>query len=114
MGIVYLLHFEKKYKHAQHYIGYTDNLEKRLKRHQAKQGSKFVAAMLNNGINFLLARTWEGVDYSFERKLKNRHKSSMFCPICKNEKELKNIAKKFNISPMNLSIKLYGDNKNDK
>lgn len=102
MGTVYLLHFERKLKHAQHYIGYTDDLAKRLKRHQAKQGSKFVAAMLNNGISFLLARTWEGVDYSFERKLKSRRNAKHLCPICRKEKELKDMASKFNIPNMKL------------
>lgn len=33
MGTIYLLHFSKPYKHARHYIGYTDDLDKRLARH---------------------------------------------------------------------------------
>jgi predicted GIY-YIG superfamily endonuclease len=91
MGIVYLLHFNKKYKGTQHYICYTDDLDKRLKRHQAKQGSKFVATLLNADLSFVLARTWQDVDRSFERKLKRRKKSRQLCPICKEiEKEKKN------------------------
>jgi predicted GIY-YIG superfamily endonuclease len=29
-GIVYLLHFERSYRHARHYIGFTQNLGQRL------------------------------------------------------------------------------------
>ena len=28
-GTVYLLHFERSYRHARHYIGFTQNLEQR-------------------------------------------------------------------------------------
>ena len=27
MGVIYLLHFERSYHHARHYLGYTDDLE---------------------------------------------------------------------------------------
>lgn len=89
MGIVYLLHFERKLKHAQHYIGYTNDLAKRLKRHNDKQGSHLVAAVVKNGIGFILARTWENVDYAFERQLKKRKNTKYLCPICRKEKENK-------------------------
>jgi hypothetical protein len=29
-GIVYLLHFHRSYRHARHYIGFTQNLDQRL------------------------------------------------------------------------------------
>ena len=38
-GIVYLLHFERSYRHARHYIGFTQNLEQRLAEHRAGRGS---------------------------------------------------------------------------
>ena len=38
-GIVYLLHFERSYRHARHYIGFTQNLEQRLEEHRAGRGS---------------------------------------------------------------------------
>ena len=43
-GIVYLLHFERSYRHARHYIGFTQNLEQRLAEHRAGRGSPLVAA----------------------------------------------------------------------
>ncbi len=29
MGLIYLLHFERSYHHARHYLGYTEDLEAR-------------------------------------------------------------------------------------
>ena len=39
MGVIYLLHFERSYHHARHYLGYTDDLEGRLAAHRAGRGS---------------------------------------------------------------------------
>jgi predicted GIY-YIG superfamily endonuclease len=86
MGTVYLLHFSKPYKHAQHYIGYTDNLDKRLERHRKGNGARLIEVISKVGIEFCVARTWEG-DRKLERKLKNYKKSSQLCPICKREKD---------------------------
>ena len=44
MGVIYLLHFERSYRHARHYLGYSDNLAARLDAHRAGQGSASVAA----------------------------------------------------------------------
>jgi len=30
MGVIYLLHFQRSYRHARHYLGYTDDLDARL------------------------------------------------------------------------------------
>ncbi len=84
-GTVYLLHFDQKFSHAQHYVGFTTDLDKRLDKHQRGTGSKLCRAIKLAGIGFQLARTWEGVDRAFERKLHNRHGSGRFCPICKAE-----------------------------
>jgi predicted GIY-YIG superfamily endonuclease len=54
-GIVYLLHFERSYRHARHYIGFTQNLEQRLAEHRAGRGSALVAAAIADGIDFQLA-----------------------------------------------------------
>ena len=59
-GIVYLLHFDRSYRHARHYIGFTQNLEQRLEEHRAGRGSPLVAAAIADGIDFQLAAIWEG------------------------------------------------------
>lgn len=83
--MVYLLCFDKKFKHAKHYIGFAENqrtFEARMKHHSKGSGSRLMAAIAKVGIGFCVARTWPDGDRNFERKLKNRKKSSELCPHC--------------------------------
>lgn len=80
-GTVYLIHFETPYRHAKHYLGWTGNLEQRIKAHASGEGSPLMAAVQRAGIDWRLARTWENVDRYFERKLHHRH-GTRLCPIC--------------------------------
>jgi predicted GIY-YIG superfamily endonuclease len=89
MPIVYLIHFETPLKHARHYLGFTNSdLEDRLARHRAGGGSKLMRAIKEAKINWSVVRTWEGenVDRNFERRLKNRKQTHVFCPICRGSK----------------------------
>lgn len=81
-GIVYLIHFETKLAHAQHYIGYTDDLDKRIARHRSGRGAKLLAALNLKRIRWWINRVWFKVDKSFERALKNRKNASKLCPHC--------------------------------
>ncbi len=83
MGMVYLIHFHRKLNRAGHYIGYTDNLEKRLLCHKSGNGSKLMKAVVVAGISWEVVRVWENVDRHFERRLKNQKNSPKLCPICK-------------------------------
>jgi predicted GIY-YIG superfamily endonuclease len=85
MGTVYLLHFDKPYKQARHYLGYADDLEARLDRHKAGNGSRLVAVVAAQGIGFTLARTWQG-DRNLERRLKRMKMAPRLCPICRKAK----------------------------
>ena len=78
---VYLLHFDKPYKHARHYIGSTEDLEARLALHRNGNGARLMTVIAKAGIGFQLARTWAG-GRKLERKLKNRKNASKLCPIC--------------------------------
>lgn len=81
-GTIYLLHFHKPYKHARHYLGWTSlGVEDRLERHRSKDGARLLQVLLANGIEFTLARTWEGTRDD-ERRLKNRKSTPRLCPIC--------------------------------
>ena len=88
IGTVYLLHFTKPYKHAQHYIGWTHEgqLANRLARHRDGFGSNLVRVIIRAGIDFVLARTWEGATRSDEQKLKARGGACRICPVCKAER----------------------------
>jgi hypothetical protein len=85
MGLIYLLHFERSYRHARHYLGYTDDLEARLPAHRAGRGSPLVAAAVRDGIDFRLAATWPG-DRREERRLhRYRNSPRRLCPICRDQ-----------------------------
>lgn len=89
MKCVYLLHYDQPigdlanpHGRAQHYIGYTDDLDKRLEQHRKGQsGAGIVKAFYQAGIHFELARVWDG-GRDLERKLKNRKEAPRLCPIC--------------------------------
>ena len=83
--MVYLIHFDTAYKHARHYIGFTDNLNKRLCAHSNGRGARLLQVIEEAGITYQIARIWEDGDRNLERKLKNRKKASGLCPICRGD-----------------------------
>lgn len=87
---VYLIHFDQPYKHARHYVGYSDNIEERVALHQNGQGARLCEVVVNAGIGLQLVRTWEGADRHFERKIHGRGKS-IYCPICNRKHWLRNL-----------------------
>lgn len=50
--MVYLIHFDKPFKHAQYYIGFTqyEDVEFRMSHHRDGTGSKLMKAVTNTGI----------------------------------------------------------------
>lgn len=87
MGTVYLLHFDKPYKHARHYIGYADRLKARLQHHEQGTGARLMQVLKENGITWQLARVWKKQDRHFERSLKNKKCTPKLCPICRDHKK---------------------------
>lgn len=81
--MVYLIHFDKPYKHAMHYIGFceTGGLQARLERHKSGDGSKLLAVIQKAGIGWSVSRVWEQGDRTFERSLKKRA-ATRNCPMC--------------------------------
>jgi len=79
---VYLLHFARPYGHARHYTGVAENLERRLHQHRKGRGARLMEVANQAGIDWTLARTWEG-DRTRERQLKKQGGASRHCPICK-------------------------------
>ncbi len=85
--MVYLIHFNEKLHHAQHYIGFVEkNLKRRIKKHKDNKGAKLLMAINNKGITWDIVRIWEQGDRELERKLKNRKKARCICPVCRNGK----------------------------
>ena len=83
-GTVYLLHFDEPYRHAKHYIGFTEDLDRRLVEHQTGAGARLIEVIINAGRSFTLARTWPG-DRTLERRLHRRKASPRFCPVCRRQ-----------------------------
>ncbi len=81
---VYLIHFTEKFHHARHYVGYTDDLARRITEHQRERLHLF-GAINKAGIPWLVARVWQDGDRALERKLKNWKGSAQFCPVCRAE-----------------------------
>lgn len=102
--MVYLLCFDKKYKHAKHYIGFAHNEEtfkKRIEHHRKGQGARLMAVIAKAGIGFQVSRTWPEGDKNFERKLKNQKKSSALCPHCKQVAKAAKLVEKSMSNAMN-------------
>jgi predicted GIY-YIG superfamily endonuclease len=82
-GTIYLLHFDRPFGHARHYLGWTRDLDARLAAHGKASGSALMRAVAAAGIGWRLAATWEGDRYR-ERQLKARGHTRK-CPICRAE-----------------------------
>ena len=81
---VYLLHFERPYEHAGHYLGFTTSertLGARLEHHRAGTGANLLRVITEAGIDFGLVRVWPEGTQTLERKLK-AHSSTRLCPVC--------------------------------
>lgn len=67
--------------HAQHYIGWTTNLDGRLDDHRTGRGAAILRAAGEAGIGWQVVRTWEG-GRDLENKLKARKNARAICPVC--------------------------------
>ena len=85
---VYLIHFLKSYKHARHYLGYSENLDKRITDHLCGMGARLMEVITEAKIEWKVVRTWKG-DRKLERRLKNRKEAPSLCPICSGKSALK-------------------------
>ena len=92
VGDCYLLHFSRPISEThtcQHYLGWSEDLGKRLAAHKAGKGSNLTAVAKRLGITYRVVRVWEGVTRDFERKLKNRKNAPGLCPVCVGRKAAK-------------------------
>jgi hypothetical protein len=82
-GTVYLLHFDRPYRHARHYLGWAaaGHLDSRIAAHRSGQGARLMAVITAAGIGFDLARTWPG-GRPRERQIKRQGGASRCCPLC--------------------------------
>jgi predicted GIY-YIG superfamily endonuclease len=81
LGVIYMLHFHRPYKHAMHYVGWTEDLLHRLDRHASGTGARLVEVIWHAGIGFTLVRLCEGTRHD-ERAIKNAGGAVRYCPAC--------------------------------
>jgi len=79
--MVYLLHFDRPYRHARHYVGFTTDLKRRLEWHRLGKSAALMTAIKNAGIGFTVARVWHNVTVAFERRI-SRTSIKRWCPLC--------------------------------
>ena len=95
MAYVYILHYEQPldsstltYRRApRHYIGWTTDIDKRLRQHRTGNGGRFPAAMSRKGIRFRLERLWtfeQDMDAkALERSIKREKRGgTAYCVRC--------------------------------
>ena len=81
-GVIYLLHFDRPYRHARHYTGWTgDDMLDRIERHAIGRGARLMTVIHQAGIGFVLARLCEGTRNT-ERAIKNQGGAVRYCPLC--------------------------------
>lgn len=81
---IYLLHFDRPYKHARHYLGFTERpVEERLLEHGTGKGARLLQVVRAAGITWQLARVWPNATRGLERQLKNGRRGPRLCPICR-------------------------------
>lgn len=83
--MVYLLHFDRPFHHARHYLGYTRDLDRRIAEHRSlgrNTHHSLMRALARAGIGFTVARVWEDGDQQLERRLKRMKMGPRLCPIC--------------------------------
>lgn len=96
----YLLHFRQPISPAhtaQHYLGWAEDIERRIAEHRAGRGARLTQVAKERGIDFVVVRTWEG-DRSLERKLKSRKEAPRLCPICRRRHDIDDLLLSFDLA----------------
>jgi len=81
LGIVYIVHFDRKLHHAQHSINRTADLDVRLTVHANGRGSRLIAAVRDAGIGFQVVRRFHGTRID-ERRIKAQRNGPRWCQLC--------------------------------
>lgn len=84
IGTIYLIHFDRPFKHARHYLGWTENLDRRVHEHlNTGEGSALMRAVSAAGIRWNVVKTWEGTRDEERRLHKQKNSPRYLCPVCR-------------------------------
>lgn len=82
VGFLYLLHWRDRSGRVEHYIGWTQNLEARMKAHSsASGGCPTTRRFRRTGMRGRLVRLWRGTTRG-ERRLQQTLTFPLDCPLC--------------------------------
>lgn len=82
-GIVYLIHFDRPYHHARHYVGFTSDPDRRFNEHEnGNMSSPLLKTATAAGIKWEVVRTWSDKTREFERSIKTMKNTPKYCPEC--------------------------------
>lgn len=79
------------YKHAGHYLGFTDresaatpeeSVAQRLHEHRTGYGAALTRAAAGAGLELEVSRIWPGAPQDMEWQLRCRHENTRLCPFC--------------------------------
>lgn len=79
---VYIIHFERPFKHARHYVGFAKHVQARIDHHRNGTGARLMSVIREAGISWIVSRIWKRGDRTFERRIKNRKSTPRLCPVC--------------------------------
>jgi predicted GIY-YIG superfamily endonuclease len=79
---VYLIHFDRPYHHARHYLGSSNDVPSRLEDHKSGRGANIMKVVTDAGIGWSVSRMWLDGGRELERKFKKAQHNSRLCPIC--------------------------------
>jgi hypothetical protein len=78
--VVYLYHLDPPYKHAAHYLGSSDDFDRRDAEHGGPHGARLLQVQKQAGGTWHLVRTWAGGGQK-ESELKSNN-GKRYCPEC--------------------------------
>ena len=90
LGTVYLLHFSGRTAAGhQHYLGWTQDLSKRLASHRAGRGAQETKKAVAQGLKLKLGQQWRGTPAD-ERRIKNERRAvkrgyGCLCAYCQTD-----------------------------
>lgn len=85
--MLYLLHFDPPFRHARHYLGFSEGdsagqVSVRVNRHIAGNGAKLTKHAVESGCELIHVLTMPG-GRNEERRIKKSHNVPRLCPLCK-------------------------------
>lgn len=85
---VYVIHFDTPLHHAQHYVGSSDNIERRLMEHAKGNGARLLQVLREKAIGWKVTLTIEtDTPRELERQIKRQKNGRKMCPMCNGKGE---------------------------